>query len=195
MANVTPLALDETGELQPLLESVARSFGFIPNSMLTMARHPAILRGFSMLAGATLGPGSVDRQVKQLVALIASTSGQCRYCQAHTSDQAVRAGTPAEKLAAVYDFETSALFSDAERAALRLARDGALVPNATTAGEFETLRAHFSEAQIVEIVAVISLFGFLNRWNDTMATTLEEEPFQFAVANLAQFGWEAGKHR
>ena len=54
---------------------------------------------------------------------------------------------------------------------------------------------HFDEEQVVEIVAALSLFGFLNRWNDTMATELEELPADVAKASLGgSFGWEAGKH-
>jgi hypothetical protein len=59
----------------------------------------------------------------------------------------------------------------------------------------DELSRHFSEKQAVEIVAVISLFGFLNRWNDTMATTLESSPKSFAVDQLASQGWVAGKHQ
>ena len=76
----------------------------------------------------------------------------------------------------------------------RLARDAALVPNAVKPGHFEALREHFNDTEIVELVAVISLFGFLNRWNDTMATALEAEPLAFAERELAPGGWRAGKH-
>ena len=57
------------------------------------------------------------------------------------------------------------------------------------------LRQHFDEPQIVELVAVCALFGFLNRWNDTMSTELEEVPRAFAEQRLGDSGWHAGKHR
>ena len=53
---------------------------------------------------------------------------------------------------------------------------------------------HFSERQIVQIVAVISMFGFLNRWNDTMATRLETAPREFAAVALGASGRTAAKH-
>ena len=53
---------------------------------------------------------------------------------------------------------------------------------------------HWSDDQAAAIVAVIAMFGFLNRWNDTMATTLEPEPIEFAERVLAGGGWEPGKH-
>ncbi len=60
---------------------------------------------------------------------------------------------------------------------------------------FLALRKHWSEEQIVEIVGVIAVFGFLNRWNDTMATPLEEEPVAVGETFLAAHGWSVGKHR
>lgn len=75
-----------------------------------------------------------------------------------------------------------------------LARDAAAHPPAVDDAHFEALRRHFDEDAIVELVAVVALFGFLNRFNDTMATTLEEEPLAFARARLAASGWEAGPH-
>ena len=43
-------------------------------------------------------------------------------------------------------------------------------------------------------MAVIGLFGFLNWWNDTMATELEPDPRAFADTHLAPSGWTVGKH-
>ena len=169
--------------------------GFVPNSMFTMGHRPEILKGFAHLSGAIMGPGQVDGALKQLVALMASTSAGCRYCQAHTSSSAVRRGADPAKLAEIYEFESSDLFTEAERAALRLARDAALQPNAAAAKHFEDLGAHFSQPEIVELVATVAMFGFLNRWNDTMATSLEDEPLTFGREHLAHAGWEPGKHR
>ena len=68
-------------------------------------------------------------------------------------------------------------------------------PNQATQEDFDELYKHFNEDEAVEIVASIALFGYLNRWNDTMATELEELPAQVADATIGQsFGWEAGKH-
>ena len=87
-----------------------------------------------------------------------------------------------------------ALFSEEEKAALRVAVQEGMVPKAVEAKDMNELSRHFSEKQAVEVVAVISLFGFLNRWNDTMATTLESSPKSFAADQLASQGWVAGKH-
>ncbi len=195
MANLTPRSRSELAEFEPYFTAVERTMGFVPNSFFLMAYRPDILRAFGGLAGAVLGPGTVDGGLKQLVAHVASRSAGCRYCQAHTAHSAHRQGIEAAKLDAVWEFETSPLFDESERAALRLARDAALVPNETGPAHFEALGRHFDEGETVELMAVIALFGWLNRWNDTLATDLEGPAAGFAAQHLAGAGWEAGKHR
>ena len=61
-----------------------------------------------------------------------------------------------------------------------MAWHGGLQPNAVTDADFEDLKQHFSDREAVEIVSVIALFGFLNRWSDTMGSQLEPLPQEFA---------------
>ena len=101
---------------------------------------------------------------------------------------------PPEKVAAIWDYETSPLFDDGERAVLRMAQAAGTTPNAVTDDDFDEMKKYFDEDQIVELVAAVCLFGWLNRWNDTMATDLETRPLEFGQANLANSGWTPGKH-
>jgi uncharacterized peroxidase-related enzyme len=194
MSHIRPLAREAVGELKPLLQAVEAGMGFVPNSMLTMAHWPDLVRAFAGLGGTVLGGGEVDPGLKQLVAFVASNAAGCRYCQAHTSHSAERRGVDVEKIRAAFDYETSDRFSEAERSALRVAAHAGMVPNGVEAEHMAALAEHFNERQMVEIVAVIALFGFLNRWNDTLATTLEAAPQAFAGERLEAFGWAPGKH-
>lgn len=194
MTLITPKSRDELVEAEPVFELVEATMGFLPNSMLTMAHWPELLQAFAGIGGTVLAGGELEAELKQLIAFVASNAAGCRYCQAHTSHSAKRAGASDEKIQAAFEFESSDLFSDAERAALRVALYGGMQPNAVEPEHMEALQQHFSEKQCVEIVAVISLFGFLNRWNDTMATTLEEAPRSFASDKLAHNGWDISKH-
>lgn len=194
MAHLTPLDRADLAEFEPVFELTEAAMGFIPRSLFTMGRNPALLGAFAGLAGTVLGPGAVDGGLKQLVGHVASLAAGCRYCQAHTASSAARSGIDAEKIEAVWTYETDDRFSAAERAALRLAFDAASVPNTVTSKHFDELAVHYDEQQIVELVAVISLFGWLNRWNDTMATDLEDEPLDFGRQRLTGSGWDPGKH-
>ena len=195
MANLDPLRREDLPELEDLFGHYDETLSFVPNSLYTMARRPEILRAFSDLITKIWRTGTLPIELKPLLAVVSSQAAGCRYCQAHEAVDARERGVGADKIAAVWEFENSPLFTEAERAALRLARDASLQPNLATAEHFDDLREHFTEGEIVEIVAVVSLFGFLNRWNDTMATDLEEEPFVFAIDTYGAERWNPGKHR
>ena len=194
MPRVEPLPRESLSEYEPMFQMIESRMGFVPSSMLTMARNPALLKGFAGLAGQILGPGRIEPELKSLVSYVASRAAGCQYCQAHTSHTAHRSGVDEEKIAAAFEYETSALFNDRERAALRVAQFGSLVPNATEDDHFASLREHFDDDEIVELVSVIALFGYLNRWNDTMATALEDAPRSFGQSVLGAGGWTPGKH-
>jgi uncharacterized peroxidase-related enzyme len=194
MANMEPLRRQDHPELEELFQRYDDTLSFVPNSLLTMARRPEILRAFSELITQIWRTGTLPMNLKPLIGIVSSVAAGCRYCQAHEAVDARMRGVDDEKIAAIWDFERSALYDDAERAALRFARDASLVPNEVTPVRFAELRAHWDDGQIVEMLAVIGLFGFLNRWNDTMATDLEDIPLSFARGRYGPH-WEAGKHR
>ena len=194
-AHIVPLEDDELAEVQDIVD-VARKFsGYVPTSFRIMARKPALLRTFHGLVTAVMrDPGEVPAELKWLVAHAVSASAGCRYCQAHTAANSVKAGLPVAKIETLMEYETSAVYSLPERAAVALALAAGRIPNAATREHFDALRAHFSESGIVEIVAVISLFGWLNRWNDTLASDLEAAPLDFGSVHLGPSGWSPGKH-
>ncbi|MEO1136443.1 MAG: carboxymuconolactone decarboxylase family protein [Pseudomonadota bacterium] len=150
--------------------------GFEPNDALVMARHPALLSAISTLVSAVYGPGKVHPGLKRLIGEAASRAAGCFYCSAHAAAGAHNAGVDAERITAVWNFEESNLFSDAEKAAIRVAMRASVTPNAVEDADFEALRKYFDDDAIVEIVAVIAMFGFLNRWNSTLQTALEPTP-------------------
>jgi len=186
MTRITPLPLDRvSAELREAVELQQTLLGLVPESLLTMAYRPRMAAIFAQLASETLNPGTLDRGLKQLVAYVSSSTTGCRYCQAHTAQSACElAGVDLIKLQTAFEFETSPLYSPAEKAALRLARDASFVPNEVTDEHFAELRRWYSDEQIVEITGVIALFGWLNRWNETMATSLEDSPRRFVERNL-----------
>jgi uncharacterized peroxidase-related enzyme len=193
---LAPLPVDHTPELEEHFETVGRNLGFVPNSVLIMQRSPKMVKAFAGMAAAVWDPqGKVDRGLKRLVAHVASRAAGCRYCMAHTIEGAALFGVEDEKLAAVWEYQTSPLYSEAERAALDFAFAASVVPNAVTDENFAELRRHWSGEQIVEIAATIAMFGFLNRWNDTMGTPLEDKPMAAGDRFLARGGWTPGKHR
>ena len=177
--------------------SVFRCVGsIIPNAVLIMQRRPKILRAYVQLSKAISDPetSEVDAGFKRLIAHVVSRAAGCRYCMTHTVGLAHCSGIDDAKLAAVWEYRTSPLYTEAERIALDVALAAGGVPNEVTDEMFAKLREHWGDGQIVEIVAMIALFGFLNRWNDTLATPLEDEALALGEKYLAPHGWEAGRH-
>src|SRR5262245_12740013 len=195
MAHVKPVGREDLPEFEEYFEYLDEHAGYVPNSFLTMARIPSLLRGYMAFSAAVGQLNSVDTGLKVLMSHMASSSFGCVFCEAHTSKTAVSRGVDAEKIAKVWEFEQSDLFSEAEQAALRLARDMGQHPNAVTAEHFADLRQYFTDEQIVEMVTAVCVFGFWNRWNETMATDLEEPVYKLADAILSPAAGTSGRHR
>ncbi len=195
MKRVMPLPPDAHPDLQDTLQIYKHHLGYVPNSVLIMQHRPKLVKALAQLASAVWDKESeVNLGFKRLVAYVASRKHGCMYSMAHAAEAAHRLGIDDAKLAAVTEYRTSALFSDAERAALDFAAAAASQPNGVTDELFETMKLYWTDAQIVEIAAAVALNGFLNRWNDTMAVPLEAEPIHFGEEHLTQHGWRVGKH-
>jgi uncharacterized peroxidase-related enzyme len=192
---LAPQPVNANPDLKDVFDAAKKRMGFVPNSQLIMQRKPKLLKAFAALSAAVNDPeGEVLNSFKRLIGHVASRSAGCQYCMAHTAEGAHKQGIDDQKLDAVWNYQTSPLFTPAERAALDVAVAAGSVPNAVTDEMFLELKKHWSEEQIVEIVGVIAIFGFLNRWNDTFATPLENDPAHFGEEHLAQHGWTIGKH-
>jgi uncharacterized peroxidase-related enzyme len=195
MARIAPITREDSKDFETMFAVTEAVMGFVPNSMLVMARDPDLLAAFARLAATILiRPGRIDPGLKALIMYMASRSAGCQYCVAHTAQLAISHAVPVAKAQHAWEFETSSEFSEAECAALRFAQAAGRIPNGVTDAHFAELRRHFDEDQILEIVAAIALMGFLNRWNDTLATPLEPSPREFAQCHLASQGWAVGKH-
>ena len=195
MPLVKPLAKGASAEIDELARFFDETLGFTPNSVLTMQRRPAIARAFINLNKAVMAnEGRVTSEQKRLIGHLASTVAGCRYCQAHTALAAERYGASPQRLDALWDYAASPLFTEAERAAFDFAVAAASVPNAVKPDIAARLGEYWDDGEIVEILGVIALFGFLNRWNDSMATTLEEGAAEIGERELARHGWTRGKH-
>src|SRR5262245_37292069 len=194
-SRLDPLPPAATPELADQFASFVGSPGFVPHSVLTMQRQPARVRAFVMLQSTIWSPESkVDRALKRLVAHIASRTAGDAYSMAHTASGALHFGISEARLAAAKDYASSPLFNAAERAALALAEASARTPNAATQVRAGEWRRHWSEAQVVEIVAATATTAFVNRWNTTVLTPLESEPRAVGERLLAPQGWTPGRH-
>ena len=195
MAFLEPLPATTTPELKDDFAIFERILGFVPNSLLTMQRMPEMVKGFGELTKAVMDPdGAVDLGFMRLIAHFASRAAGCQYCEAHSLVAAKIHGIEQDKLDAIWDFQSSPLYSEAERVALNFALAAGAVPNGVNDEIMSQMKEHWSEDQIVQILGAVCLYGFLNRWNDSMATELEGSPKEMGERVLAQGGRTGGKH-
>jgi uncharacterized peroxidase-related enzyme len=195
MPRLKPLSPDTMPELKSHFDFFLGTLGFTPNSVLTMQRKPHLVKAFAQLNAAVMTPeGEVDLGFRRLIGHVASKASGCLYCQAHTLLGAKNFGISEEKMAAVWTYASSDLYSPREKIALDFALAAASQPNTVTDELFAELSQHWSEGEIVEILGVVAMFGFLNRWNDSMATPLEATPLAVAQDAAGAHGFAAGKH-
>ncbi len=195
MPLISPLPPDSNSEVEELARFFNETLGFCPNSVLTMQRRPNIAKAFIGLNMAVMhNQGRVTSALKRLIGYVSSLTAGCRYCQAHTIRAAERYGADAQQMDHIWEFRTHPAFSEAERAALEFAVAASAIPNAVDEVIAANLKRYWDEGEIVEILGVIALFGYLNRWNDTMGTSLEPPAEDSGNALLGKAGWNKGKH-
>ena len=195
MPLVTPLSPNHDLETKVLAEFFNETLGFCPNSVLTMQHRPDISKAFINLNKAVMNnEGRVTSALKRMIAWVSSNATGCRYCQAHAIRAAERYGAEQEQLDNIWEYQTHSSFTEAERVALDFSLAASQVPNAVNDILKKRLYIHWDEGEIVEMLGVISLFGYLNRWNDSMGTTIENGAIESGDLYLGKHGWTKEKH-
>jgi len=188
MSRIQPRDIEEVPQYKDLLLKGAKTMGFLSDDGLIMAHCPEMLAGAGHLIKSILSSGSIDGGLKRMIGYIISQASGCQYCSAHTSYTALNHGIDEAKMKAIWDYQSSDLFSEKEKAALQLAHHAGVQPNAATDADFDLLALHFTSPEIVEIVFTISLYGFLNKFNDTIKTTVEEKPLSAFQKLITEYG-------
>jgi len=193
---VYPLDRNSNKEAQEMADFYEETLGFTPNSLFTMMHRPRIAKAFLEMNQAVMeNKGRVTSSLKRLLAYLSSMTTGCRYCEAHAIRAAERYGSEQDKMNNIWDYKTYSAFSEAERAVFDFTIAASSVPNTVTDKIANSMRTHWDDGEIVEILGVIALFGYLNRWNDSMGTKLEEPAADDGEKYLSKMGWSRGKHK
>ena len=189
---VHPLKSDDK-ELNKHIDFYNETLGFCPNSIKTMFMRPPIAYAFINLNKAVMeNKGNVTSKLKRLIGYLTSTVTGCNYCRAHTIRAAERYGSNSDQLNEIWDFRKSKRFNEKEKAAFEFAIAASSIPNKVDEQISSELKKYWDDGEIVEILGVISLFGFLNRWNDSMGTPIEDGALESGKAYIKD--WHPDKH-
>lgn len=193
---VSPLDRNATKEAAEMAEFYEETLGFTPNSLFTMMHRPRISTAFVEMNKAVMeNKGRITSSLKRELAYLSSMTTGCRYCEAHAIRAAERYGSEQDRLNHIWEYKTYPAFTDGERAIFDLAIAASQVPNAVTDEISDNMRKYWDDGEIVEVLGVIALFGYLNRWNDSMGTQLEKPAAEDGDKLLKKAGWEIGKHQ
>jgi len=170
----------------PELRSLVDFVGYRPNALFTMARRPGLVEAvLGMVQVLLRSPGELPEGLRYMIAAQSSRAADSHYSAAHAAHAAAQSGIGQEKIEQLACYDTSPLFDDAERAALDLATAGSQGSGVNVGSAFIAAQNHFSREALIEIVGIVALFGWFNRWNTMMASDLESEPAEFAT----QIAW------
>jgi hypothetical protein len=152
---------------------------------------------------------AIGLDLKWELFFVTHLAGGCGHCQVHGGYgiyNAVKEDYPhgripedveaqlIERIHALMDFERSDLFTEAELAAYRFARDAGPMPTRTTAAHIEELRRHYSDREIQEILSLLVTAGWLSSAMQSQLTVSDRLSMAWAVRNLATAGWKPGPH-
>lgn len=189
-----PLDPEDVPKLEATFKSNEGTLGFAANDLLTMARRPGPAEAYMKFATTVMSEVTLPADLAHLITLVASVTARCQYSTAHSASNCKQAGISNEKIAATFDFEASPLFNEREKVALGFASKAAQSPSALEQDDYDHMQSRFTETEIINILLIVCKTGFFNRWNDSVATTLEPKPLSAAKTCLSNSRWQVGKH-
>lgn len=161
--------------------------------LIELAIRPEVWGALSELNKVTMN-NDLGPQMTLEVFTVASLGSGCRHCQSHGAFGLADMGVDTDRIRDLWSFESSDSFSKADRAALRFALAAGKAPSDVTPEHHREMRRHYTDAQIADILSIICVAGWLNRWNDSLATVTDQESVDWAEQHLADVGWSIGKH-
>lgn len=178
MARISRLGRRDVSEVVgEIYDRYVRQRGNVPNMFRTVAHRPEILQTMIAHMEAVLNTGTLPTSLKELVIVRTSQMNSCEYCLASHSLLAKKLGYSDAQIAALPRFASSEEFTPREKAALRLAERLTRNERPLDDAELADLKAHFTEGEIVELMAASGLFNYFNRFNNLLAM----EPTQAGV--------------
>lgn len=165
MAIISSLKKDKASKLvRWIYEEYKKEGKNVPEWVMVMAHRPEILKEFFELFKTVMGKGKVKSILKWKIAYYVSETLKCPFCVDVTSKMLQELG------ASKKDVERAKILkglSKKEKEILELVKEVTLKAHVCTPVLFEKMKQGFTEAEIVEIVSIIGLFNYINRFNNT----------------------------
>ena len=163
MALISRLEKNQIGEIaKEVYEKFEKETGKVPEWVKVMAHRPEILKEFTELFKTIMGQGKIEPFLKWKIALVVSKTLKCPFCVDVTEKMLKKLGASEEIIKGIKEL------SGKEKELLELVEDVTLDGHLDKPELFEKLKEKFDEVQIVEIISVMGLFNYINRFNNTL---------------------------
>ena len=168
MQRVLPVEADKTaGKVKEQLEQVKKRLHRVPNMHATMANAPAVLDAYLAL-NAALTHASLDPELRTRIQLTVAATNQAEYCLLAHTEIGRSQKIPDAELAAAREAKST---NPRYQAALKFARAVVEDMGQVTDADMGALHAAgYTDAQALEIVAVVASGLFTNYFNHVVGT-------------------------
>ena len=161
----------EKNKVKDIVLEVYKKFekesGNVPEWVKVMAHRPEILKEFTELFNVVMRDGKVETFLKWKIALVVSETLKCPFCIDVTEKMLKKLGAGEKAIKGIDDLSIE------EKEILELVKDVTLDGHLDQPELFERLKKKFDEAQVVEIISVVGLFNYINRFNNTLGVLPE----------------------
>lgn len=166
MAIISSLEKDQVDEIAKIVyEKFEQDTKKVPEWVKVMAHSPEIVKEFTELFKVIMGKGEIEHYLKWKIAYTISEMLRCPFCVDVTAKMLKKFGATEELIVKIK--ETKDL-PEQEREILELVKDITADAHLDKPEIVEKLKKKLTEAQIIEIVSVIGLFNYINRFNNTL---------------------------
>src|SRR5215469_16011208 len=175
MARVHSIPPNELpADLAAIYERFSGQYGPFRNQIAVFAHVPAALRHLMSMLIELREAATLPKRVLELAIVTVSKLNECHYCVSHHTPFLVVEGVSPAGVGRILDYRSHPELDERDKLVVEYAIAAWERPNRVPDLLFTRLRAHFSEAQIVELTLRITLCGFFNKFNDALG--IEEEP-------------------
>jgi len=165
MAIISSLEKDQVDDIiKSIYEEFEDKGKKVPEWVKVMAHSPKILKEFRELFNVIMTEGKIESILKWKIAYTVSQSLKCPFCVDVTEKMLKKLGADERTIEKIKENKD---LPEEEKEVLKLVKEVTLKANICTPELFEKLKGKFSEEEIVEIVSIIGLFNYINRFNNT----------------------------
>jgi len=159
----------DKGEVNDEAKEVYKKFeekmGKVPEWVKVMAHSSKIMKEFTELFSVIMGEGKIEPLTRWKIAFVVSNSLKCPFCVDVTKKMLQSLGADEKTISKIEEGESE---DEDEKEMLELVKEVTLKARVCTPELLEELTKDFSEDEVVEIVSIIGLFNYINRFNNTL---------------------------